>query len=322
MVILMQQDEAGSIKDFAQKLGIVERTLYRDLGILTDLGIPCYHDVTDGRYHIRKDYFLPPVQLTAAEALGLASLTGEIAQREQIALTQPAARALEKIKGILPDHILRHIQQNEDRIEIRLPPTGQAGDAIEDVYSKVQKAMETGTALNCQYESLATTAAASNGGQDASFLFEPYALSFDQRAWYTIGRHDQRGSVRQLKLTRFTQIEPTSQRFVIPDDFSIEAFRGDAWRMIRGKDRHKVVIHIDARMAETLQDTQWHRTQEVAYHDDGSLTFTCEVEGLDEIVWWILSYGPYAHVIQPKALADKVKQLASDMVKRYEMPKA
>lgn len=318
----MQQDEAGSAKEFAQKLGIVERTLYRDLGILTDLHIPCYHDAADGRYHIRKDYFLPPVHLTAVEALALASLTGEITQRDQIALTQPAARALEKIKGILPDHVLHEVQQMEDRIEIRLPPTGNAGDAIQDVYSKVKKAIETRTALNCQYESLASNTTPYAGGPDASFLFEPYALSFDQRAWYTIGRHDKRDNVRQLKLTRFTQVFPTDHRYVIPADFSIDAFRGDAWRMIRGDQRYNVVIHIDARMAETLQDTQWHRTQEIIDHDDGSLTFHCEVEGLDEIVWWILSYGPFARVLEPKALADKVTQLAKDMVQRYATPNA
>ena len=40
MFLLMQQDDAGGAKAFAEKLGVVERTLYRDLNILESLGIP------------------------------------------------------------------------------------------------------------------------------------------------------------------------------------------------------------------------------------------------------------------------------------------
>jgi proteasome accessory factor B len=314
----MQQNEAGSAADLASLFHISERTLYRDLQVLGDLGIPCYHDPEQGRYRIRRDYFLPPVQLTASEALALTALAGETALPGQIALTGPAARALEKIKGQLPAQVLQRVQQLEDHIEIRLPPTGTHGDEIQDVYSRVQQAIATRRALKCAYESLNHAEAAAGAAGEADFFFEPYALTYDQRAWYTIGRHDGRDAVRQLKLSRFTRIELTDRPYEIPADFSIDAFRGGAWRMIRGTESHEVAIDFDAKMAETVQDTQWHRTQTITYHDDGSLTFHCQVEGLDEIVWWVLGYGPYAKVRQPEALARRVAQLALQTASRYE----
>lgn len=66
--------------------------------------------------------------------------------------------------------------------------------------------------------------------------------------------------------------------------------------MIRGKKAYKVELVFDAAFAETISDTHWHRTQQVDWQDDDSIVFRCKVDGLDEIVWWIMSMGPHCTV--------------------------
>lgn len=104
---------------------------------------------------------------------------------------------------------------------------------------------------------------------------------------------------------------------MIPDDFSLEAYRGKAWRMIRGDRLYRVVITFDATVAETVSDTNWHSTQQIEEHDDNSITFTCDVEGLDEIVWWVLGYGPYATVREPAELVAMVGEMVKTTAERY-----
>lgn len=41
------------------------------------------------------------------------------------------------------------------------------------------------------------------------------------------------------------------------------------------------------------------------------------VEGLDEIVWWVLGYGPHAVVREPAELAARVAEMAQAMAARY-----
>ena len=101
-------------------------------------------------------------------------------------------------------------------------------------------------------------------------------------------------------------------------DFSLDDHFGNAWRMIRSDDEYDVELVFDAEFAETISDTLWHPTQEFQWHDDGSITFTCKVDGLNEIVWWILSMGPHCVVKQPQVLADRVKDLAQGIIKSYE----
>ena len=64
-------------------------------------------------------------------------------------------------------------------------------------------------------------------------------------------------------------------------------------------------------------DTRWHATQEIEEHEDGSVSFRCTVSGLDEIVWWVLSFGPSCTVVAPKKLADRVRDLAVRTADRY-----
>lgn len=311
IILLMQQGRAGDAASLAQALGVVERTIYRDLEVLADLGVPYFVDPDVGGYCIHKDFFLPPVQLSTAEALAVLCLGESIGRTDQIALSQPAAKAIEKIRGQLPKRVLQELGDLDQHINIRLPATGPAGEAIRDVFGLVQQAIRTRRALCCRYESL------SADRDEAEFLFRPYVLSFDQRAWYTIGDHGGRNDVRRLKLNRFTAVSPTDRPYAIPDDFSLVAFRGKAWRMIRGDRLFKVVIDFDRDVAETVSDTNWHATQEINLHEDGAITFECEVEGLDEIVWWVLGYGPHAVVREPLELADRIAELAKATAGRY-----
>ena len=221
------------------------------------------------------------------------------------------SRAINKVRGQLPQSIRNELEAIEDHVAIKLaaasPPEGSA-----DVYETVRRALAGRKALRCEYESL-------NGSKKKTggFIFKPYTLLFNQRSWYAIGHHSQHNETRCLKLNRFTKIEPTEEGFEIPKDFSVQRHLGNAWRMIRGEKSFKVELSFDAEFAETIADTHWHSTQDVIWNDDGSITFKCTVDGLDEIVWWILSMGPHCVVKKPKELAEQVKMLAAAVVGKY-----
>ena len=294
--------------------GTTERTVFRDLKMLEGAGIPYFYDEESKGYSVRRDFFMPPVQLTLDESIALAALADHAGEKEQIPFMRPAARAVGQIRGQLPAAIRRELEQIESRVEIHLaaatPPESAA-----DVHDAVRSALLKRRSLRCEYESL------SNGSPGrvkvGAFLFDPYALFFGQRAWYAVGRHAGHGEVRCLKLNRFTRVEPTDRPYTIPKGFSLDRQIGNAWRMIRGKTRYHVELWFDPEFAETIADTHWHRTQEVVWHEDGSITFRCTVDGLDEIVWWVLSMGPHCIVRKPEQLIAKVKDLAAGVIRRY-----
>ena len=84
--------------------------------------------------------------------------------------------------------------------------------------------------------------------------------------------------------------------------------------MIRGEVEHDVELRIDPRFAETFADTQWHRTQELEWLEDGGVVFRCRVAGLDEITWWVLGLGSQCTVIAPAELRERVLAEARAML--------
>jgi predicted DNA-binding transcriptional regulator YafY len=52
--------------------------------------------------------------------------------------------------------------------------------------------------------------------------------------------------------------------------------------------------------------------------DDGGAIVTFEVQGLEEIASFVLSWGPGVKVLRPEALAGRVAQEASAVVNMYD----
>jgi predicted DNA-binding transcriptional regulator YafY len=81
---------------------------------------------------------------------------------------------------------------------------------------------------------------------------------------------------------------------------------------------HNIELLFDATVAETVADTHWHDTQQIQWLDDGSIHASFQVDGLEEIVWWILSYGPHCRVIQPAELVTRVRDLQISAAGQYD----
>lgn len=287
----------------AELCGVDKRTIYRDFNALCDAGVPIVHNKQTDGYTVEGDFFLPPVHLSMDEALALAVLCEDLAEQGRIPCLKAAIRALTKVRSQLPEEIREDLDRLSKHIAIRTS-NAEGDDAARDVFEQVQNAIASGHALRCRYES------GSDPEGSEVFLFEPYSLFFSIRAWYAVGFHHGRGEVRNLKLSRFVGVERTAEPFAVPDGFDIDDHLGNAWRMIRGDETHEVEIVFDPEFADNIAETTWHRTQSTEYLDDGSVMFRCTVDGLDEIVWWVLSMGPMCRVVRPAALAERVRDLA------------
>ena len=318
IVTLLQGPEVLTREALAERLGVSVRTIYRDIAKLVATGVPVDFDDKTESYRVGPGFFLPPLQLTADEALALSVLCDDVAQKEQIAFLAPAWRALAKIEAQLPPETRAELASMEGHVVVR---TAQAdsGEGSGDVYERMRRAIASRRALECEYES---PSARDDGGAKEPFRFEPYALLFSVRAWYVLGLREGRPGVRCLKLSRFTRVTPMHAAYIIPDDFSVEKHLGNAWRLIPGEVEYGVVLRFDAPIGETVADTLWHPTQEIEHGADGSITMRLTVAGLDEIVWWVLSMGPSCLVLEPPELAERVRELAARTAARYAAPPA
>ena len=61
----------------------------------------------------------------------------------------------------------------------------------------------------------------------------------------------------------------------------------------------------------------WHQSQKLARHTDGSLTYEADVDGLNEISWWIMGYADQVEVLEPQSLRRRIAKMAEKMAKTH-----
>jgi predicted DNA-binding transcriptional regulator YafY len=308
---LVQGARGKTARELSQECEVTERTLYRDLKMLVAAGIPVFFDEEARLYRVPREYHMPPVQLTFEESLALVGMAGQLAKAEQIPFIRPVSQAIDKVRGQLPPKLIDDLARMDDRVSISLAASSD-GEEYRDVYERVCQAIRKRRAMLCSYESLNK-----DPRSEEEFEFRPYSLFYAQRAWYVVGLHGGHKQVRTLKLARFSGAKITGKPYAIPEDFSLRKHLGNAWRMIRGKTSYEVEIDFDGEFAENIADTLWHPTQTITWNEGGGITFRCKVDGLEEIVWWVLSMGPHAVVKRPVELAEQVRKLATTTAAAY-----
>ncbi len=307
LVTLLQSRTTRRAKDLARVMGVSERTVFRDLEALSAAHIPVHFDSVEGRYRINSDYFLPPIQLTLGEAMALSVLGAEMGQSGQVPFLQEAWQAVTKIRSHLPAAVLDELEPLDGRVRVQTTQVSpQAGSASH--FETLRQSIARRRKVRCVYD---------GGHRDGAFLFRPYSLFFAQRAWYVIGLNERRGQERSLKLNRIREVKLTDMPYMIPDDWTLQKSMGNAWRMIRGQSQYKVSIRFDAEFGRSVADTLWHPSQSISWQRDGTLLFECTVDGLDEIVWWILGYGQHATVLHPPQLRERLGVAVKAMQKAY-----
>jgi predicted DNA-binding transcriptional regulator YafY len=92
-------------------------------------------------------------------------------------------------------------------------------------------------------------------------------------------------------------------------NFDLDAYLRDALVVMRGNPL-EVTLRFNRPTAAWVKDRQWHPSQHIAVHKDGSLTMTLQVADTRELVGWVLNFGSGVRVLQPETLREKVREEA------------
>ena len=310
MIGLLQVGRGYNVKALAQACGVSRRTIFRDLDLLRQSGIPLAFDEGQQHYHIPGACLLPPTNFTPEEALAMIVLCHELGDGAGLPFLGPARSAAVKLESSLPMRLREQLRHVAAVVYIQPPPNNPL-EGRKPIYEQLLDAIVGRRNVRIRYDSLQEK-------KEIVTRLSPYRLFFSRRSWYVVGRSSIHRAKRTFHLGRILQIEPLDDHFQIPRGFSIERYLGNAWHMIpeKGRDR-EVVIRFSKLVAQNVAEVNWHKTQRVVPRDEGTMDFHVTVSGLNEISWWILGYGDQAEVLQPPELRQLVAGRAKRMAEKY-----
>jgi len=308
LITVLQRDEPNTTAGLLRELGVSRRTFFRDLKLLQEAGIPYRHDRAQG-YHIDKGFYLPPINLTVPETLGLMLLGKSAATQRGRPMVAPALSAIYKLIATTPDPIREACGELIANVSIT-PDPAPGGDLEARYHTTLQRAIDQSVTCRIVYQSPVED-------DRLHAMLSPYLLHYVNRAWYVLGYTDVHDEVRMFKLVRFIEIEPTDEPFDKPENFRVEDKLGKAWRLIPEGKEYKIVLLFSKKVATNVSEVIWHKSQRHKLLDDGRCEMTFTVDGIGEIAWWVCGYGDQVLVVKPPALRDRVEQMLQSALKQY-----
>jgi predicted DNA-binding transcriptional regulator YafY len=210
ILIQLQSKRIVTAKSIAKRFQVSLRTVYRDIKILQEAGVPIGSENGVG-YFIVEGYKLPPVMFTEGEANALITAEKLVYQKKEKSLIDNYTNALIKIKSVLKNTQKDKIELLESRIgaEKKIQSTVKT-----DYLAKIQTAITDSLFLNISYLSLYKK-------EITSRKIKPLAIYFTEKDWILITYCTLRNALREFRLDKIQSLQLTIENFTDFKDFDM-----------------------------------------------------------------------------------------------------
>ncbi len=152
-------------------------------------------------------------------------------------------------------------------------------------------------------------------GSEKTYRFDPYALIARDPHVYVVGaNHNSRAAghdpIHEIRLDQIVRLRLLRDRFSKPT-FDVRAYCRGRFRWFSGEGKPvRIRVQFSREKAGYIRRMRHHATQLVSDGRDGSVIWQVEVPFAENLIHWIVGYGPHAIVIEPAWLRRRVAQWA------------
>lgn len=203
----------------AERLGVSERTIYRDIRDLSISGVPVEGEAGSG-YRLMAGFDLPPLMLTTQESEALMVAIRLLKTWGGDSLARSLESAQEKVLAILPAESRRKAEQTR----VYAPAFGAQLHSKSD-FDVMHQAVSAQQVLALHYRD--------ESGQVSRREVQPLGLFFWGEHWLLVAWCELRSDYRCFRLDRCLEITPVARRFSERADCSLSDFFRKIKPMVR-----------------------------------------------------------------------------------------
>jgi predicted DNA-binding transcriptional regulator YafY len=280
-------------KELAEAFELSERTVYRDISALMDLGVPIQSEAGVG-YILSPDYFLPQIAFTPEEAraavLGIQMLSGQ----SEGNLRDSADTALQKLEGVLSKQLKRDIEERS--LVIAQAKTKNPINIDETILSLSIKSALDRKVLKILYRGYDKEESEQRNVEPARVSLFP-----GTNIWYMVAFCRVREGWRTFRLDRIERALPTNETF----PYRAPPENGGASLYDHALE---VSIAIEPSQARWIRENQhWSFIRETQT-EDGLLIMTYQVKDFSFLGPWVLSQAKWIRKIEPASFRQELNK--------------
>ena len=290
--------------EIAEACGVDRRTIYRDLDMLSTIGVPIWQDT--GRYGIIRDQYLATVRLNFNEAMAL-FIASRLLSRHADQQNPHITAALTKLGMAFPEPLASQVAFTAEAV--RQHPGNH--DFVQ-VLESITQAWAERRKIRVWYS-------AQGSGEVRAREFSPYFVEpTPQGGLYVIGHDGLSGEIRTLKLQRIQKIQLLDDPFNIPADFDANEYFSTAWSIMGGGAGDvKISLCFGPEALPLIKERHWHPSQEIEDLPGGRCRLTLWVKDWHEMRPWVRSWGSQVEGEEPEALRLDVASDARRVAELY-----
>ena len=306
----------ATIDALAGELEVTTRTIRRDLAALQEAGFALYDERDDnGRVHWRIDGQVLKGLETGFTLAELCALYLSRHLLESVA-GSPFQRDLTNAFGRLEKLLSPRMRQFLDRLPSVLAakpgPRARNGTSSADIVARLLEATLHFRVTTMRYHSVSS-------GRVKDYVIHPYRLAFAQGGLYLLAYVPEYKDVRTFAVDRIASASLEKQTFTPPQHPIGEDVFANSLGVNTGP-AERVEIEFDARVAPYVRARVWHASQQISDVGKGGLHLTMNVCHDWALRSWVLSWGAFARVVSPPALAADIKSDLQSAASRYGRP--
>ncbi len=295
---LQQQGETAS--SLAKKMEVSRRTILRDIQSLSEMGVPLYAiSGPQGGFRLMEGYQLPPLQLNSQEALTVLFALQGLMQYPDTPFNSERWTVRDKIKNILPKHMIDQIHPLLETLEMNIP----ARNYVTPYLSPLILLTAESKWISTLYKSM---------NHHRRLILQPYKVYAAHGFWYCEAYSSTHGETRTFRVDRMEEVTE-EQPQEIPQHTSVhdqEHMKDQASIHIRAKLTYKGMLQVerDEHIGECIR----------SIGEDEWLA-ECDLPA-SEIPWAVQLFytlGMDAEVIEPALLRDEIRTKSREVYDRY-----
>lgn len=289
---LLLDKKIMTARELAEHFGVSTRTIYRDVDILSQAGIPIYASKGSGG----------GIRLTDNFILNKSVFTQEEKQSILASLNSMNALKVNEMQPVLDKMSALFGGEREDWIEIDFS-SWNPNNPISCLFDVLKKNILERNVTKFNYSS-------ANGNTDLREV-EPLKLVFRERGWYLLAWCRLRNDFRYFKLSRMsmpTDFGECFERRKIPESCKLL----QRYVMPTTEVTARIASEMSYRVLDELQSDQFTR------QEDGSFLVRFEMPDNDWLYQYLMTYGASIYVVGPQKVKEELHNRLKSACIQYE----
>lgn len=289
IVYILLEKNTVTAKELSEHFEVSQRTIYRDIDTLSEVGIPVYANKgKGGGIRLLDSFVLNKSMFSDKEQIDiLSSLEG------LKAINVPDVELVLKKLSVIFD------KSNTNWIEVDFSYWG-SDDEEQEKFNMLKKAILSSKIIKFEYMN--------SYNERSARIVEPLQIFFKERAWYLRAYCTEKQDFRTFKIVRMRNIILTDMTFTrkVVKKQNIKYINENAVNLKLKFSKEVVNRVYDGFSSDTI-----------TLNEDGSLNVAVSFPENEWLYGYIMSYGPWCEVIEPSHIREIIYKRFQETLKKY-----